>query len=71
MRNFIASLFLLAALLPAVAQNPTPAALKLKVGSTAPDFTLRDQNGKFVSLRDFRGRKTVVLAFYVFAFSGV
>ena len=45
-------------------------ALRLKVGDTAPDFTLRDQTGKEVSLKDFRGNKTVVLAFYVFAFSG-
>ena len=53
----------------AAAQAPAPAALKFKVGDTVPDFTLRDQNGKDVSLHDFRG-KTVVLAFYVFAFSG-
>jgi cytochrome oxidase Cu insertion factor (SCO1/SenC/PrrC family) len=44
--------------------------LKLKVGDTAPDFTLRDQNGKEFSLQNFRGKKTVVLAFYVFAFTG-
>jgi peroxiredoxin Q/BCP len=34
------------------------------VGDKAPDFTLRDQNGKKVSLTDFRGRKAVVLFFY-------
>lgn len=44
--------------------------MTLKVGDPAPDFTLRDQNGKEVSLKDFQGKKTVVLAFYVFAFSG-
>jgi cytochrome oxidase Cu insertion factor (SCO1/SenC/PrrC family) len=42
---------------------------KVKVGDMAPDFTLRDQTGKEVSLKDFRGKKNVVLAFYVFAFS--
>ncbi len=42
----------------------------IKVGSTAPDFTLTDQNGKQVKLSDFRGKKNVVLAFYVFAFTG-
>ncbi len=47
-----------------------PAPLKFKVGGVAPDFTLKDQDGKNVSLYDFRGKKTVVLAFYVFAFSG-
>jgi cytochrome oxidase Cu insertion factor (SCO1/SenC/PrrC family) len=51
----------------AAAAGPEP---KLRPGDTAPDFTLRDQNGKEVSLRDFRGKKTVVLAFYVFAFTG-
>ena len=42
----------------------------IKVGDEAPDFTLLDQNRKPVSLRDFRGKKTVALAFYVFAFTG-
>jgi peroxiredoxin Q/BCP len=36
----------------------------LAVGSTAPDFTLPDQNGTQVSLRDYRGRKNVILVFY-------
>src|SRR5205085_11495036 len=43
---------------------------KVKVGDTAPDFKLRDQNGKEVKLSAFRGKKNVVLAFYVFAFTG-
>ena len=38
---------------------------ELKVGDRAPDFALPDQNGKTVRLSDFRGRKTVVLAFYI------
>src|SRR6202142_1791038 len=33
------------------------------VGSAAPDFTLNDQEGKSVSLHDFKG-KWVVLYFY-------
>jgi peroxiredoxin Q/BCP len=37
----------------------------LKVGDRAPDFALPDQNGKTVKLSDFRGKKTVVLAFYI------
>ncbi len=32
----------------------------LEVGSLAPDFTLQDQNGKEVSLHDFKGSNVVV-----------
>ena len=49
------------------------APLKLKVGDMAPDFTLLAFDGKElkkVSLRDYRGKKNVALAFYVFAFTG-
>jgi peroxiredoxin Q/BCP len=35
----------------------------LKTGDKAPDFTAKDQNGKTVSLADFKG-KTVILYFY-------
>lgn len=48
---------------------PTLAA-ELRVGDKAPDFTLPDQNGKPVRLGDFLGKKNVVLAFYVLAFTG-
>ena len=37
--------------------------MKLKKGSKAPDFTISDQNGNSVSLKDFRGKK-VALYFY-------
>ncbi|WP_414564900.1 MULTISPECIES: peroxiredoxin [unclassified Anabaena] len=36
----------------------------VKVGDTAPDFTLPAQNGATVSLRDFRAKQAVVLYFY-------
>ncbi len=42
----------------------------VKVGEVAPDFKLTDQNGKDVKLSDFKGKKNVALAFYVFAFTG-
>jgi len=45
-------------------------AATLKVGDKAPDFSLRDQTGKEVKLSDFLGKKNVVLAFYVLAFTG-
>jgi peroxiredoxin Q/BCP len=35
-----------------------------KVGNMAPAFTLLDQKGKKVSLKDFRGKKNVVVYFY-------
>lgn len=37
--------------------------IQLKTGDQAPDFSGKDQNGKNVSLKDFRGKK-VVLYFY-------
>jgi hypothetical protein len=54
-------------------QKKEPAPMKLKVGDTAPDFTLLAFDGKElkkVSLQDYRGRKNVALAFFVFAFTG-
>ena len=36
----------------------------VKVGSTAPTFTLLDQRGKKVALDEFKGKKNVVLYFY-------
>ncbi len=39
----------------------------LKVGDLAADFTLSDQDGAAVRLFDFRGKKNVVLVFYVLA----
>ena len=46
---------------------PEPA---VKVGDEAPDFTLLDTKRNQVSLHDFRGKKNVALAFYIFAFTG-
>ena len=43
----------------------------LAVGDSAPDFTLKDQNGQDVTLSQFRGQKNVVIVFYPFAFSGI
>jgi cytochrome oxidase Cu insertion factor (SCO1/SenC/PrrC family) len=37
----------------------------LKIGDHAPDFALPDQNGKVVKLASFRGKKSVILAFYI------
>jgi len=67
----------------APSQNPTkpPTAqpvphTSLKVGQPAPDFTLpstivgSDSRSVRYKLSDFKGKKNVVLAFYVLAFTG-
>ena len=61
---------LLALGIVANAQKPTPPKTNLKVGDTAPDFTLPSTAGEKVKLSDFKGKKNVVLAFYVLAFTG-
>src|SRR4051794_7583402 len=45
--------------------------MAVTTGDTAPDFTLKDQNGNDVTLSSFRGNKSVVLVFYPFTFTGV
>ena len=40
----------------------------LKVGDTAPDFTLRAHDGSEITLSTLRGKR-VVLAFFAWAFS--
>ena len=57
-------------------QRPAAPHTNLKVGQAAPDFTLTSSvsgpDGRKVKykLSDFKGKKNVVLAFYVFAFTG-
>src|SRR5262245_16610522 len=46
-------------------------AAEIKVGDTAPDFNLKDQDQTDVKLSDFRGKKKVVLAFYPMDWSTV
>ena len=45
--------------------------MSIGVGDSAPDFTLKDQDGNDVTLSSFRGEKNVVLVFYPFTFTGV
>lgn len=79
MRNRVIGIFLFMALsLASVAafgqETKKPAEpLKIKIGDVAPDFTLLQYDGhsvKPVSLHDFKGKKKVALAFFVFAFTG-
>jgi peroxiredoxin len=41
----------------------------LQVGAVAPDFTLKDHDGKEVTLSQFRGQKNVILSFHPLAFT--
>lgn len=71
MKKSILLIFALALLAIGVsAQAPAPPATHLKVGMAAPEFELTDTAGKKVKLSDFKGKKNVVLAFYVLAFTG-
>lgn len=45
--------------------------MPLNVGDRAPDFALRDQHGRTVRLSSYAGKKSVLIVFYPFAFSGV
>jgi hypothetical protein len=65
---------------PTPTPAPTPPAVphtSLKVGQAAPDFTLAStiagpdgRSSVRYKLSDFKGKKNVVLAFYVLAFTG-
>ena len=41
-----------------------------ELGQSAPEFSLPDQAGNQVTLSQFKGKKNVVLSFYVFDFTG-
>lgn len=59
--------------LQAADNKSAPPPPTLKVGDVAPDFKLQFFDGtdlKDVSLSQYRGKKNVVLAFYIFAFTG-
>ena len=70
MKRFLSAILLAGLLIPAMRAADTAPPPTTKVGDVAPDFTLTDQNGNKVSLHDFRGKKNVALAFYIFAFTG-
>jgi LDH2 family malate/lactate/ureidoglycolate dehydrogenase len=69
----LAGLLLAMTAMPTVAQTKKEDSSMPKVGDMAPDFTLKHFDGtdlKDVKLSDYRGKKNVVLAFYIFAFTG-
>jgi len=44
--------------------------MTIAIGQVAPDFELKDQTGSKVSLSSFKGKKSVVLVFIPFSFTG-
>jgi hypothetical protein len=59
---------------PSSAADPKDAAIPgahdLKVGDSAPDFSLPGTDGKTYRLADYKGRQAVVLAWFAKAFTG-
>jgi peroxiredoxin (alkyl hydroperoxide reductase subunit C) len=51
--------------------KPTDSVLKVKVGKPAPDFTLKSVSGDAVSLKQYRGKKNVVISFVPAAWTPV
>jgi len=75
MKRLLATALILAALpvatlVATAAQKEQVAKVSLKVGDTAPDFTLLSDQWKPVKLSDYKGKKNVLLAVYVLAFTG-
>ncbi|HWW13423.1 MAG TPA: redoxin domain-containing protein [Candidatus Dormibacteraeota bacterium] len=72
----LAGLLAVASAAPVAAQSKageSRSASMPKVGDVAPDFTLKYFDGndlKDVSLSQYRGKKNVVLGFFIFAFTG-
>jgi len=74
--SLLAGALAIAGVNPAVAQTKAAEGGSMsmpKVGDGAPDFTLKYFDGndlKSVSLSEYRGKKNVVLGFFIFAFTG-
>ena len=64
-RGLLMGMILTAALGPIAG----PDAMALEIGKPAPDFSLPGTNGEMVSLRQFRGKKVVLVEFFGAAFA--
>jgi peroxiredoxin len=51
--------------------KPVDSVLKVKVGDAAPDFVLKAVSGKIMSLKDYYGKKNVVISFVPAAWTPV
>ena len=75
MKKILAAAVVLAAipaatLLSSATRQEKVAKVSLKIGDPAPDFTLLSDQWKPVKLSDYKGKKNVLLAVYVLAFTG-
>lgn len=73
--SLLAAVLAVARVAPVAAQSKpeNTSASMPKVGDMAPDFKLKYFDGndeKEVSLSQYRGKKNVVLGFFIFAFTG-
>lgn len=68
MRSLLLALVVVIVVGSAVALGAADAAA-LELGKPAPEFTLPDINGEPVSLKQFRGKKIVLLEFFGAAFA--
>jgi hypothetical protein len=62
-------LFLSVILAAALSATAGPEALALELGKPAPDFSLPAASGETISLRQFRGKKIVLVEFFGAAFA--
>jgi len=72
MKKLLITLIIAAGLMAHAAPKEGPTAMP-KVGDLAPDFKMSYFDGhdlKEVSLSQYHGQKQVILAFYIFAFTG-
>lgn len=60
---------LIAILAAALSATAGPEALALELGKPAPDFSLPAASGETISLRQFRGKKIVLVEFFGAAFA--
>lgn len=51
--------------------TPVDSELKVKTGDAAPDFSLKAVSGKTISLKDYRGKKNVLISFVPAAWTPV
>jgi peroxiredoxin len=69
-RSFFLTTAALSSSMMLQAQAPPPPKTHLKVGDSAPDFTVPTTMGKAFKLSDYKGKNGVVVAFFPAAFTG-